>query len=67
LRRGLHGRGASRLDPLLHRAHLLLQVLDRRGGAFEQLVDVVAVVPAPRLTDLGVTKFLGRYVHGASW
>ena len=65
LRRGLHGRGRIPLDPLLQGADLLLQVLDRRGGAFEQLVDVVAVVPAPRLTDLGVTKFLGRYVHDA--
>jgi hypothetical protein len=61
---GLYRGGRAGLDALLQGADLVLEALDRRRGAFEQLVDVVAVVAAPRLPDLGVTKLLGRYVHG---
>ncbi len=44
---------------------LRLEVLDRRRGALEQLVDVVAVIAAPRLTDLDVAQLLRGHVHGS--
>ena len=51
--------------PGLRLVHLLLEVLDRRGGPFEQLVDVVAVIATPRLANLNVAQLLGADVHGS--
>ena len=45
-------------------AHALVEALDRRGGPFEQLVDLVAVVPAKPSADVDVTEFAGCHVHG---
>ena len=36
-------------------ADLMLEVLDRRGGALQQLVDLIPVVSAKRFTDIDVT------------
>ena len=66
-RRGSGRRGSGRRRR--GRARLRLEtipfgseVLDRRRGALEQLVDIVTVVTAPRLADIGFAEFLGGYV-----
>ena len=51
------------LDLLGEPAHALVEALDRGGGPFEQLVHVVAVVPAKAFADVDVTEFAGRHVH----
>ncbi len=53
----------GRADLLGEPAHALVQALDRGGGPFEQLVHVVAVVPAKAFADVDVTELSGRYVH----
>ena len=41
-----------------------LEVLDGRGRSLQQLVDIVAVIAAPRLPDLDVAELLRGDVHG---
>src|SRR5215471_18150621 len=41
----------------------LAQPFDRRCGALEQLVDVVTVVTAESLPDVGVPEFTRSYIH----
>ena len=43
------------------------EALDGDRGALEQVVDLVAVVPAPRVLDLAAPEFLGRHIHGRPW
>jgi hypothetical protein len=63
--RGRRCRGCRALRPTgPELVHLVLEVLDRRGGPLEELVDVVAVVAAPRLADLDVAQLLRGHVHG---
>ena len=65
--RGLRStlRRRARRQPLLKDADLVLEVLDGRRGALEQLVDLVAVVAPARLPDVDVAEFLRSHVHGA--
>jgi hypothetical protein len=70
-RGGPHWRRAGGLrGPGLRLVSLLVEMLDRRRRPLEQLVDVVAVVAAPRLTNLDVAQLLRGHVHrshGAQW
>ena len=43
------------------------EALDRDRGALEQVVDLVAVVAAPRVLDLAAPEFLGGHIHGRPW
>ncbi len=49
------------------RLQILREALDGDRGALEQIVDLVAVVPAPRVLDLTAAEFLGGHIHGRSW
>ena len=48
-------------------SHALGETLDGRRGAFEQLVDVVAVVAAEPFSDVGVPQLTGSHIHGKPW
>ncbi len=47
--------------------HPLGEALDGDGGALEEVVDLVAVVAAPRVLDLAAAEFLRSHIHGRPW
>ena len=59
-RRGRCLRGAG-----LRGADLLFEVSIVAAAALEELVDVVAVIAAPRFADLDVAQLLGGDIHGS--
>ena len=57
---GVRGRG---LDLGLSGSELAFQRFDTRGRPFEQVVDVVLVIPAEAFTNIDVAEFPRRYIH----
>ena len=57
---GFRLRGAQTLGQL---TNALVGSLERRSGALEHVVDVIAVVTAQRLLDLDVSEFAGGDLH----
>ncbi len=64
-RRGSRSRWSADLRPAAKLLRLGLEVLDRCRGPLEELVDVVAVIPAPCLADLDVSELLRGHIHGS--
>jgi hypothetical protein len=52
---------------LLGFAHAVLQLLDRDGDAFEEIVDLVGVVTPHLLVEFDLVDHLRRDVHGRRW
>jgi hypothetical protein len=48
-------------------SHALGETFDSGGGAFEQFVDVVAVIATEPFSDVGVPQLTGSHIHGKPW